>query len=98
MKSLQIVLIAASFLLSNLTFADALDDMIEKAEATRLQAAEAGFEWTTTAELINSARISAKAGDAKLAMALAEKALRQGENSLRQAKYAEEHWQEYEPG
>ena len=71
--------------------------LIDKAEATRVQAAAAGFEWTKTAGLIKSANKALQEGDAALAQKLASKALKQGENSLLQAKYSDEHWQDHTP-
>ncbi len=71
--------------------------LIDKAEQTRLQAVAAGFEWTATEGLINSAREALQADKSELATTLTNKALKQAENGLKQAKYADEHWQEYLP-
>ncbi len=97
MKFLKIAFIGASLLTAQALFAGNVSELIEKAEMTRNDAAKSGFEWTTTAKLIKKAKKAAKAGDSELAIKLATKALKEGENSLIQAKYANDHWEESQP-
>lgn len=102
MKTLKIaVLVMTLMLIVQAALAgkgpDDVNRLITKAEKTRLKAAKAGFEWTATAGLIKQAKAAAEKGDKKQAEILANKALRQAENSLKQAKYADEHWQDYTP-
>ena len=70
--------------------------LIHKAERTRQKAAKAGFEWTATAGLIKEAKAALKKGDKSAAALLAKKALRQAKNSMKQAEFADLHWQEFE--
>jgi len=74
-----------------------IDVLINKAEVLRQKAGKAGFEWTTTAPLIRKAKAAVEKGDKKLAITLAEKAIRQGENALIQARHAEKHWRDSVP-
>jgi len=98
MKLLKISMIAIALSVSHIAFAgEDVNKVIAKAESTLKQASKSGFEWTTTAKLITEAKKASKGGDAALAMKLAKKALKQGENSLIQAKYSEMHWQDYAP-
>jgi len=98
MKLIKVSIIALVLSLSNVAFAGGdVNKVIAKAESTLKQASKSGFEWTTTAKLIDGAKKAAKGGDSKLAMKLAKKALKEGENSLIQAKYSEMHWQDYAP-
>lgn len=94
--TLMLLLVSPLVLGGNISSAD-LTALIKKAHTTRLKAAKAGFEWTTTAGLIKQAKAAAKKGNTEKAQKLANKALKQAENSLKQAKYAAEHWQDYEP-
>jgi len=68
---------------------------IEKAETARLEAKKRGFEWNTTSKLIGKARDAEKNGDQITAIKLAEKALKEAENSIKQADYAENNWQKF---
>ena len=70
--------------------------LINNAERTRQKAAKAGFEWTATAGRIKEAKAALKKGDKSAAMLLAKKALRQAKNSMKQAEFADLHWQEFE--
>lgn len=99
MKKTHSILMLVSLLsFSVLAVADTdINALIDKAEQTRLQAVVAGFEWTATEGLINSAREALQADKSELATTLANKALKQAENGLKQAKYADEHWQDYLP-
>jgi hypothetical protein len=97
MKLLITAFVAASLLLSAGAFSADAKQLIEKAEATRLLAAKAGYEWTMTEALIVDAKKALAEGDETLAISLAKKALKQGENSLAQAEFSEGHWQHFEP-
>ncbi|MCJ8297608.1 MAG: hypothetical protein MJK13_01550 [Pseudomonadales bacterium] len=96
MKKLLVVAMAA-LLSAPVVASTEVVALIDKAQSTRLQAAAAGFEWTKTAGLIKSAQKALKDGDAALAQKLASKALKQAENSLLQAQYSDEHWQDHAP-
>jgi len=76
---------------------DEVKSLIQKASQTRLQAKKLGYEWTATEGLIQSAREALAAGKIELAQQLATAALKQAENGIKQAKYADAHWQEYLP-
>ena len=69
--------------------------MIEKAKSQLAKAAEARYEWNTTALLIEKAEKANASGDTKLAIELAERAINESNNSLAQAKYSDEHWQDH---
>jgi len=69
--------------------------MIEKAKSQLAKAAEVRFEWNTTAVLIDKAEKANASGNTKLAIELAERAINESNNSLAQAKYADEHWQDH---
>ena len=69
--------------------------LISKAKVQLQKAADARFEWNTTAPLISQAEEAEKSGDIKLAKQLAERALKEANNSLVQAKHADEHWQDH---
>ncbi len=98
MKVIKITLVSIIILIANNLFAgDDAKALIQKAEELRLKAAQAGFEWTTTKPLINKAKAAVKKGDKQLAIEYASKALRQGENAIIQAEYAEKHWQDTVP-
>ncbi|MFT6732175.1 MAG: curli biogenesis system outer membrane secretion channel CsgG [Polaribacter sp.] len=70
-------------------------DIIAKAKNSLAKAAEVGFEWSSTAPLIKQAVEAENSGNSKLALELANKAIKESENSLVQAKYADEHWQDH---
>ncbi len=70
--------------------------LINNAERTRQKAAKAGYEWTTTAGLIKKAKAALKKGDNSAAVILAKKALREAKNSMKQAEFADLHWQDFE--
>jgi hypothetical protein len=70
--------------------------LINKAERTRQKAAKAGYEWTTTAGLIKEAKAALKKGDKSAAVILAKKALIEAKNSMKQAEFADLHWQDFE--
>jgi hypothetical protein len=70
--------------------------LINKAERTRQKAAKEGYEWTTTAGLIKEAKAALKKDDKSAAVILAKKALIEAKNSMKQAEFADLHWQDFE--
>ncbi len=64
----------------------------EAAESARQAAAEARYEWNTTAKLIKKAGESAAGGDFDKAIKLCGEAQKQGELALAQAKRESEDW------
>lgn len=62
------------------------------AEAARKAAAEARYEWNTTAKLINKAGEAAAGGDYAKAVKICGEAQKQGELALAQAKRESEDW------
>jgi hypothetical protein len=70
-----------------------VSERIQQAEAARRQAAGQGAEWLETGNLIESARREADQGNWEQAAALAERALRQGELAVAQARRESEAWQ-----
>lgn len=75
--------------------ANPADKMIEKAKSRLAKAAEAKYEWSTTALLIEKAEKANASSNTKLAIELAERAINESNNSLAQAKYSDEHWQDH---
>ena len=65
----------------------------EEAEGLRMQAAEKGYEWIATANLLEQARTESDAGNAEAALELADKARFQAEAALQQAEREQEAWQ-----
>ena len=66
----------------------------ETADRWRTAAAEAGYEWIETEELLQQAREAHDAGDYELAFELVDKARFQGETALKQAEREAEAWRE----
>jgi hypothetical protein len=97
MKLLKYAFIALSLLATSISFASTGLLLIEQAEKARTEASKAGYEWTTTSTLIEKAKIASKNGNEKLAIELATKAINEAKSSLKQAQYADDHWQKYEP-
>ncbi|MFT4927241.1 MAG: hypothetical protein ACI8WB_003347 [Phenylobacterium sp.] len=95
MKTLMLIM--TLLLTSGAGFCTDLDQLITKAETSRQKAAKAGFEWTATAGLIKQAKQAKQQGKKAQAKILAHKALKQAQNSLLQAKFAAQHWQDFEP-
>lgn len=65
----------------------------EAAEAARKEAAKVGHEWRDTADMLKKAEETAAKGDYAAAQKLADKARRQSENAIAQAKEQEQAWQ-----
>ncbi len=82
---------------ASICVAGAAEPLIEKAEVARLKAAEVGFEWSTTSILIAEAKQAAEDGNNELAEKLANAAIKQAENGLKQAAFSAAHWQDSEP-
>ncbi len=68
---------------------------INKAKSARLEAKKRGFEWSTTKKLITMATEASSNGDSASAIKLAERALREAKNSIKQADYAAKNWQKF---
>ena len=58
-----------------------------------MAAAEVGFEWRDTKKMLRQARKLAEKGEYEQAIALANRAKRQGESGVQQAKEQETTWQ-----
>ena len=86
-----VLMLATGTALAGAGTADA-DAAIAAAEAARKAAAEAKFEWNTTAPLIEEAKAAAAAGDFDKAVDLATKAKFQGDAAVAQAKHEAEAW------
>jgi len=95
MKKIAVLFAAAALALGacaspgpSTTENDALN-AIHAAEQQRQLAAKAGFEWRDTGKLIKKARAALKKGDYDTAVKLANKAKRQSEHALEQARVAQ---------
>ncbi len=97
MKILRYSFIFLTLSIANVCLAGSADDLIAKAESTRQQAARVGFEWSTTSILITEAKQAIKEGKEALATQLANAAIKQGEDALKQAEYAKANWKDSEP-
>jgi len=95
MKKSSYFLFISILTASSFVSAGPVDDSIDKAEQLRLEAKKVGFEWNTTAPLIAKAREALSQGNTQLATELAERAIKEGQNSIKQAEYAKQHWQEF---
>lgn len=67
--------------------------MIEQAEQLRQQSKRLGFEWTTTALLLEMAHRAIQQGDYKQALLRAQEAQIHAALAVRQAQHAQQHWQ-----
>ena len=65
----------------------------EAAEAARKEAASLKYEWRDTAKMLKQAEEAAAKGDYATAQKLADKARKQSENAIAQAKEQEQAWQ-----
>ena len=97
MKLLKHILILASLSFSTAILASAAEDSITKAEEARVKVAKAGYEWTTTSLLINEAKQAAADGNQELAIKLANEAIKQTEEGMKQADFADKNWQDTVP-
>lgn len=64
----------------------------DDADRTRQEAAQKGFEWIGTADLLDEARTRAEAGETDAALALVDEARLQAEAALQQAERESEAW------
>jgi len=97
MKTIKVFLTVAIYLFSSMVIANSAVKTIEAAELARAEAIELGFEWSTTVKLIEQAKASVESGDLKEAEKLANLALTEANNSIKQAKYADNNWQDNVP-
>jgi len=100
MKNLKNKLLICLFAVASMTTVNAateLEVLIEKASTAREKASQLGFEWTATKGLIESAKIANAEGKKELAKTLAQRALNQAENGIKQAEYSDQHWQDNFP-
>ena len=97
MKAVNILLVVAIYLFPTISFANPASKAIESAELARTEAIKLGFEWSTTIKLIEQAKVAAESGDLEKAEKLANLALTEANNSIKQAKYADENWQDNVP-
>ncbi len=74
-----------------------IDELVKQTEQTREQADKLGFEWSTTKSLIDKAHAAMKESNSELAVSLLQEAKVQSELAIKQAHYANEHWQSYVP-
>ena len=72
--------------------AEAFKAAYEAAEAARKAAAKLGFEWRDTRKMLRQARDLAKKGEYAKAVELANRARRQGELAVMQAREQEAAW------
>jgi hypothetical protein len=70
------------------------DRLYAAAEQERQAAADAGYEWLETEDLLEQAREAQEAGDTELALQLVEKARFQAEAAVAQAEREAEVWQD----
>jgi len=74
--------------------ASEFDAQLAAAEQLRAQAAEAGYEWLETANLLEQARDEAANGNLEAATALVEKARFQANAAIKQAEREADAWRE----
>ena len=72
--------------------AAAFEAAYEAGDAARKAAAEVGFEWRDTKKMLRRARKLAEKGEYEKAVALADRARRQGESGVLQAEEQETAW------
>ena len=88
----KLVLAVTLVLLAAPGFASEFEVRLAEAERLTVQAAEAGYEWLETANLIQQARDAAAKGNLDDATALIEKARFQAETAIKQAAHEAEAW------
>ena len=81
--------------LADLRESFALDSVVSQPQQTTAgkEAAKVGHEWRDTADMLKKAEETAAKGDYAAAQKLADKARRQSENAIAQAKEQEQAWQ-----
>ena len=85
-------MVGAMLLLALAGCASEFERLYNEAERLHIEAAAKGFEWLTTADLLEQARAEAAAGDEEAALALAERARFQANAALQQADREAEAW------
>ena len=96
-SSLLLLLVVSSFSIFAVEgeYSENVASAIKTAENARLEAKKRGFEWTTTTILIRKAMQAAENGNNVEAISLANKALKEAQNSIKQADYAANNWQKF---
>lgn len=83
---------AALLLLVTAGCASEFERRYDEAERLRLQAAEQGYEWIGTADLLQQAAAEAEANNTEIALELTEEARFQADAALQQAEREAEAW------
>ena len=93
--TISVVVVAASGWGSPALAGDAatFEAAYQSADAARMAAAEVGFEWRDTKKMLRQAKKLAEKGEYEQAIALANRAKRQGEFGVLQAEEQEKTWQ-----
>ena len=93
--AIAVVVVAASAWVSPVPAGDAatFEAAYKSADAARMAAAEVGFEWRDTKKMLRQAKKLAEKGEYEQAIALANRAKRQGEFGVLQAEEQEKTWQ-----
>lgn len=93
--TISVVVVAASAWVSPVLAGDAVtfEAAYKSADAARMAAAEVGFEWRDTKKMLRQAKKLAEKGEYEQAIALANRAKRQGEFGVLQAEEQEKTWQ-----
>ncbi|HFB65659.1 MAG TPA: hypothetical protein ENJ60_08985 [Aeromonadales bacterium] len=92
-----VVLLAFTFFSMPAEAAEDIQQVINQASEKCNEAEKLGFEWAYTREMIISAQKALDAKQVKIAGPMATRALHQALNAIKQAKYADEHWQDFLP-
>ena len=90
-------LLAAMLSAGQLQAEPAVKELIDKAEAARKEAAAIGYEWRETGTLIKKAQAALESGQEEDARKLAQEALNEGEQALKQGQYMKKNWQSLIP-
>ena len=72
-------------------------ELIAQAEATRKEAASIGYEWRDTSALIKKAQTALEDGLEGDAKTLAQEALLESQQALKQGQYMQKNWQSLIP-
>ncbi len=92
-----IIILTISFFSAPSQATENIQQVIDRASEKCREAENLGFEWAYTREMIQSAQKALDAKQPNIAGPLATRALNQALNAIKQAKYAEQHWQDFIP-